>query len=128
MQVILNEKGYVTAYALVGSFASGYVEVNDPSDVNDFEQNYRSYCLADGVLVKSDDRQKEIAAERELISLRSQREKACFPYINRGYLWYSKLTKAQKTELSSWYQAWLDITETKIVPETPAWLNSKGGV
>lgn len=122
MQVILNEQGYVRSYALIGSFASNAVTVNDPENLADFENNYRSYYLSDGVLVKSSDRQKEIENERELIYLRSQREKACFPYVNRGSLWYSKLTDAQREELDAWYQAWLDVTETRVIPETPEWL------
>lgn len=61
--------------------------------------------------------------DKVLSNLRSQREKICFPYINRGELWYSRLSNTQKAELSTWCQAWLDITETKIIPETPIWLS-----
>ena len=123
MQVILNEQGYVKAYALIGSFGSDFVTVNEPENIKDFENNYRSYYLSeDNVLVKSDDKQNEIEEQRELTDLRNQREKACFPYINRGYLWYNKLTDEQKEELDAWYQAWLDVTETKVVPNTPKWL------
>lgn len=123
MQVIFDEHGYVYAYALIGSFGSDAVEVKEPENLYDFENNYSSYYLSDGnVLVKSDDKQKEIEDQRELASLRSQREKVCFPYINRGELWYSKLTAEQKDELDVWYQAWLDVTETRIVPDTPEWL------
>ena len=122
MQVILNEQGYVKAYALIGSFGSDAVSVNEPANLDDFENNYRSYYLSDGVLVKSDNRQKEIENERELVYLRSQREKACFPYVNRGSLWYNKLTDVQREELDAWYQAWLDVTETKVVPTAPEWL------
>ena len=123
MRVILNEQGYVHEYAIVGNFGVPSLVVRDPEDIEDFEKNYQSYCLsADMQLVKNNDKQAEVENELVLTELRSQREKVCFPYINRGYLWYSKLTDAQKEELSSWYQAWLDVTETKIVPETPAWL------
>ena len=123
MQVILNEQGYVKAYALIGSFGSDFVTVCEPENLDDFENNYRSYYLSDGnMLIKNDDKLKEIEVDRELVHLRAQREKYCFPYINRGYLWYSKLTVVQKEELDSWYQAWLDVTETKVVPEIPAWL------
>ena len=123
MQVILNEQGYVKAYALIGSFGTDAVTVGEPENLNDFENNHRSYYLSeDGMLVKSDDKQKEITNEREIINLRFQREKACFPYINRGYMWYNKLTDEQKKELENWYQAWLDVTETKIVPGAPEWL------
>lgn len=123
MQVILNEQGYVKAYALIGGFGSPSVAVNEPENLDDFENNYRSYYLSeDNVLVKSDDKQKEIENQRELINLRSQREKVCFPYINRGELWYSKLSAEQKEELDVWYQAWLNVTDTKVIPGVPEWL------
>lgn len=60
--------------------------------------------------------------ERQINNLRIQREKECFPIINRGQLWYSMLTAAQYTELQTWYQAWLDVTETLVIPEKPSWL------
>ena len=124
MQVILNEQGYVKSYALIGSFSSGAVTVSEPENIDDFESNYRSYYLSDGdVLVKSDDKQKEIENQRELTNLRSQREKVCFPYVNRGEMWYSRLSADQKNELDVWYQAWLDVTDTKVVPDTPVWLS-----
>lgn len=123
MQVILNEHGYVKSYALIGGFGSDSVFVNEPTDINDFENNYRSYYLSEGnTLVKSEDKQKELDNNRELVNLRFQREKACFPYINRGSLWYGKLTADQSEELNVWYQAWLDVTETKVIPEKPDWL------
>ena len=123
MQVILNEQGYVMAYALIGGFGTPSVTVNEPENLDDFENNYRSYYLSNGnVLVKSEDKQKEIDNNRELTSLRSQREKACFPYVNRGEMWYSRLSAEQKEELGTWYQAWLDVTETKVAPEKPEWL------
>lgn len=122
MQVILNEKGYVKAYALVGSFSSDAIEVDEPVDINDFEENHGSYYVSNGKLVKSSDKQKELENNRQLTSLRVQREKICFPYINRGELWYNKLSAEQREELGAWYQAWLDVTETKIIPTVPTWL------
>lgn len=123
MQIILNEQGFVDAYALIGSFGSSSVDVIEPENLDDFERNYSSYYLSeDGVLIKNENKQKEIEEELELNELRSQREKVCYPIINRGELWYSRLTNEQKAELDSWYQSWLDVTETKIVPEKPEWL------
>lgn len=123
MQVILNEQGYVEAYALVGGFGTPSIEVDEPANIIDFEINYDSYYLSeDNILVKSDDKQKEIENQRELTNLRHQREKACFPYINRGVMWYNRLSAEQKDELAVWYQAWLDVTNTKVVPQTPEWL------
>lgn len=124
MRVILNEQGYVDSYALIGTFGEQSIEVAEPENLEDFENNYDSYYLSkSNTIVKSDDKQKEIENQRELSVLRSQREKVCFSYINRGELWYSKLTLEQKEELDTWYQAWLDVTDTKVVPETPDWLH-----
>ena len=62
--------------------------------------------------------------EREMIILnfRRQREKECFPIINRGQLWYENLTTQQYNEIQIWYKAWLDVTETLIPPTKPIWL------
>ena len=53
---------------------------------------------------------------------RRRREKKCFPFINRGQLWYDSLTDIQKAELTTWYKAWLDVTVTFTEPAKPAWL------
>lgn len=60
--------------------------------------------------------------EQNLKDLRERREEECFPYINRGELWYKTLTENQITELNAWYEAWLKVTETKKVPDAPVWL------
>lgn len=56
--------------------------------------------------------------------LRLRREIECFPIINRGELWYAKLTTEQKSELSNWYEEWLDAPATLIIPEPPEWLKT----
>lgn len=66
---------------------------------------------------------EEFKARSELNALRRRREEECFSVINRGALWYDRLTEAQKAELDEWYDAWLKVTETKEVPKTPDWLN-----
>ena len=61
--------------------------------------------------------------DQELIEdLRQQREEECFSIINRGKLWYDNLTEEQLVELNTWYNAWLNVTETKIIPEKPSWI------
>lgn len=54
--------------------------------------------------------------------LRQERERICFSVINRGNAWYARLTPEQNAELQEWYQAWLDVTETKVKPTTPKWI------
>lgn len=60
--------------------------------------------------------------EEQLKYYRRIREKECFPYINRGKLWYDTLTNKQKEQLEQWYDAWLNVTDTKTIPEKPNWL------
>lgn len=56
-------------------------------------------------------------------SLKHRRAKECFSIIdNRSQMWYNHLTAKQKEELEAWYQAWLDVTETKVIPVKPEWL------
>lgn len=63
-----------------------------------------------------------LSDEQILMNLRNQREVECFPIINRGKLWYDTLTTEQVTELDEWYNAWLDVTKTKVIPNKPNWL------
>jgi hypothetical protein len=125
MKIVLDEQGFVLNYAIVGSFEDEtQIEIIEPDDLEDFETNYRSYHIIDDKLVKDTEEQLRLEDEQELEELRLQREKICFPIINRGELWYSRLTDEQKEELNIWYDAWLDITETRIIPDTPEWLSN----
>ena len=54
--------------------------------------------------------------------LREYREIVCFSVINRGLLWYDTLTEEQVEELRTWYNEWLNVTRTKIIPQPPSWL------
>lgn len=55
-------------------------------------------------------------------ALRLARKRECFELINRSPLWFNSLTAEQQQELQEWYQAWLDVTETKAIPSKPTWL------
>lgn len=68
-------------------------------------------------------RKSEFEKLKTLASIRSQREAECFQVINRGALWYDKLTDEQKEELSSWYEEWLNAPETGIIPSKPTWID-----
>lgn len=57
-----------------------------------------------------------------LSKIRARRAAECFPIVNRGVLWYKKLTEAQRQELSEWYEAWLDAPQTGILPQTLTWI------
>lgn len=55
-------------------------------------------------------------------SLRAKRERECFSIVNRGQLWYDTLTENQKIKLKKWYIAWLDVTDTLVIPDKPDWI------
>lgn len=63
---------------------------------------------------------EQVQSER----LRYRRSEECFPIVNRGALWYDKLTDEQKEELSSWYEEWLNAPATGIIPSKPTWIDS----
>lgn len=65
------------------------------------------------------------AHNTELDKLRARRHKECFSVVDRGKLWYNDLTSDQFAELKRWRQEWLDVTETKVIPVAPAWINDK---
>lgn len=58
-----------------------------------------------------------------LNALRYERLNTCFSIINRGKLWYDSLTPQQLEELKEWYEKWLNVTETLVIPTKPAWLD-----
>jgi hypothetical protein len=123
MNIVLDEKGFVLNYALIGGLVDEDVkEVDEPENIEDFEENYRSFYYQDGKLLKDAEEEVRIKDLEELEKLREMRERICFPIINRGALWYEKLTSEQKKELDIWYEAWLNVTETKVIPEMPSWL------
>ena len=65
----------------------------------------------------------------ELEQLRNLRQE-CFSVVNRGSLWFNRLTDEQKQDIDNWYQEWLDITDkyvygidiATIIPKKPVWL------
>ena len=101
-----------------------------------FNENYElseeEYELGyDGKLYSQSEKQsaayqagKAAYEEKQAVAaLRYRRSEECFPIVNRGALWYDKLTEEQKAELSEWYEAWLDAPQTGSAPDRPAWLD-----
>jgi hypothetical protein len=60
--------------------------------------------------------------EQKKDHLRQLREENCYIYVNRGEVWYKRLTQEQKEEFDNWYQKWLDVTKTFDIPKKPLWL------
>ncbi len=121
MKVLCDENGFITGYALEGDLVES-TEVPEPEDLEHFQNNFTAYRIRDSNLVFDEARAKTDSEKQAVEELRLRREQECFPIINRGQLWYASLTTEQKAELAAWYQGWLDVTETRAAPETPAWL------
>ena len=120
MQILL-ENGYVSSYALVGTLAGG-IEVPDPPDAGHFEAHFTAYRVKDGILEYDEKQNTENERKALCVELRKRRETECFSYVNRGQPWYDGLSGEQKSELRTWYEGWLKVTETLTAPEKPSWL------
>ena len=121
MKILIDENKYLTCFC-VDAELNGGVEVETPEDIDAFANVFRAYRYENGELFLDEEKMRALQDEHVASGLRFKREKVCFPYINRGVLWYNKLTTEQKVELDAWYQAWLDVTDTKVIPESPEWL------
>lgn len=82
------------------------------TEISEYEYQYRAMHIESSIADKID----------KVDMYRVIRSQVCFPIINRGQLWYDNLTNAQKEELTKWYDAWLNVTSTLVMPETPDWL------
>ena len=120
MQVTLKDN-YVENFSVNGQLENG-IEVADIEDIMSFLSEYKSYTVVDGKLVKDLDKAEAEAREATVERLRERRKRECFPVINRGQLWYDLLTDQERSELTAWYSAWLDVTETLEPPDMPEWL------
>jgi hypothetical protein len=121
MKILIDENKYLTCVCIDAELNGG-IEVETPEDVDAFIDAFRAYKYENGNLILDNDKLEILNGERIVDMLRHKREKVCFPYINRGEMWYNRLSAEQKDELAVWYQAWLDVTNTKVVPQTPEWL------
>lgn len=121
MQVQLNADGYVTGYALIGNIEGG-IEIADPADEGHFEQHFSAYRVRDGSMQFDEEHDTALMLEQTRNDYRQRRETECFTVINRGQLWYEGITVPQMLELRKWYKAWLNVTDTMVVPEKPTWL------
>ena len=121
MQVLCDERGFVLSFAFVGNLVDS-TEVADPDDLELFMHQFYAFRLHDGKLVYSQSEYETHVAEEQKEEYRRRRETECFSVINRGQLWYEGISITQLLELRQWYKAWLNVTETMVVPEKPAWL------
>lgn len=121
MQIVTDEQGFVLSFAYVGTLVGG-IEVPEPEDIEQFLHQFYAYQIQDGKLVYNSEAYNAHVTEELKSEYRHRRETECFSVINRGQLWYEGVSITQLLELRQWYKAWLNVTETMVVPEKPAWL------
>lgn len=121
MRITVDEKGYVTGWSIAGDEEG--ILCQAPADFDRFAVFYPAYQLENGKLTEDSEALAALQEQHRKEEIRRQREDQCFPYINRGTLWYESLTQDQRTQLRQWYQAWLDAPETMTIPEAPEWLD-----
>lgn len=121
MQVLCDNRGYVLSFAFVGTLVDG-VEVPEPLDMDLFLHQFYAYYLNEGQLVYDPAEYEKYQTEELKEDFRKRRETECFSVINRGQLWYEGVSLSQLLELRAWYKAWLNVTDTMVVPERPVWL------
>ena len=121
MKVLLDDKGFIRSYALIGDLVDG-IELPDPEDIDHFAEHFTAYTVSNGSVAFDTEQETALQNEAVLADLRSRRETECFSVINRGQLWYEGVSITQLLELRQWYKDWLNVTETLTVPEKPTWL------
>lgn len=121
MQVLCDDRGFVLSFAFVGNLVDS-TEVPEPEDLDLFMHQFYAFKIEDGKLVHDPAEYESRQTEELKQEYRQRRETECFSVINRGQLWYEGVSLTQLLELRAWYQAWLNVTETMVVPEKPAWL------
>lgn len=67
----------------------------------------------------------EVVVKTQIELLQEQRKKECFEVLeSKSKLWYDNLTEVQYNELNTWYNAWLNVTDTLVVPTKPTCLEN----
>lgn len=120
MRITIDENGYVNGWNIVGDDEG--IECEAPEDFDRFSELYNGYKYLDSKLIEDPERIDLLIKDRNKQELRRQREELCFPFINRGELWYRSLDQNKLDELKIWYKKWLDVTETLQIPDKPEWL------
>lgn len=129
MKIQIDKNGYVENYVIVGESNVCNIEVEEPEGFS--PDKFQAWKYDGEKLVYDMEQAQKIQNDYRKNEIRARREKECFSYVNRGTLWYNKLTPEQDIEFQNWYDAWLEAPETLIIPKKLEWLDSltnKGGI
>ena len=123
--IVIDENNNVIAAS-----EGAYIEIDNATTIEiDEEINYDKFegLVFDkdsGKVVFDEVRYLKRMSEINKENLRLKREDECFSVVNRGDIWYETYvnTPQREREFKSWYKAWLDVTETLIIPTKPSWI------
>lgn len=120
---VIKDDGGVIALGDTPISMEGFQTVSVDIEDMDFDK-IAGYTYTEGTLVFSEDKWREAQKQAELDTLRSRRDMECFSIVNRGSSWYDMYvnTDERKAEFEQWYQAWLDVTKTLVIPDKPDWV------
>lgn len=142
--LFLDDNNYVTSYS-TNEFIESFEKQESADELlqncielgiteEEFIAQYGSTDITDGShYYNFETEQIECNAEKQasinqnnlVAKFRSYREKYVFPIINRGNAWYWSLSSWRTEELRSWYQEWLNCTDTLVKPQWLDWLGEE---
>ena len=115
MIIRINENGYVESPYIQDATIEMEITEDQFEQISTFGFN-TNWRYLDGEFV--------LESLMDNDSLRARRQRECFNIVdNRSQLWWNKLTDVQRNEIEEWYEAWLSVTETKVIPQKPSWLD-----
>lgn len=124
-EIVYDEEAVEPLYDDEGNFVTEDVPVEVPYEevikvVKDFDFTEQMNNIISIIQEKINSHDPSTLSDAMLRSLREPELVAIDTY--QGVLRYSELTETQQLELASYRTAWLDVTETKVVPERPEWM------
>ena len=120
MKYLIKADGYVLMYSIDGGFDDWQYSEKIPPGFD--PSTYTRFKQVNGELVFDPNREEELAKELVKSQLRELRSTTCFDVVNRGQVWYNTLTIEQNKDIEIWYEEWLRVTDTLIIPTKPSWL------
>lgn len=114
MKIYINKDGFLQS----ANISDANIELEVSEDTWDLIS-----CCKIGYNWKYENNEWKQVFINKLENFRRLRYRECFNIIdNKSVLWYNSLSSDQLKELTDWYNAWLNVTETEIIPEKPVWL------
>ena len=77
MKAILDDKGFITSFALEGEIADG-IELANPEDIDHFLAHWQSYQAQDAKAHFDEEQDTALAEKTEKETLRQRRQTECF--------------------------------------------------